>query len=109
MFKNLNFEKLSRTLTTEQIQWKFNPLAATWWGGFWERLNGILKRLLRRTLKRSCLDYEEMLTVLLDCEAVINSRPITFLSETKQDILPITPSMFLQEIKEIGVLDFFFR
>lgn len=46
-----------------------------------------------------------MLTVLLDCEAVINSRPITFLSEAKQDILSITPSMFLQKIKEIGVLD----
>lgn len=105
MFKHLDFEKLSRTLATERIQWKFNPPAAAWWGGFWERLNGVLKRLLRRTLKRSCLDYEEMLTVLLDCEAVINSRPITFLSEAKQDILPITPSMFLQEIKEIGVLD----
>lgn len=68
-------------------------------------MNGVLKRLLRRTLKRSYLDYEEMLTVLLDCEAVIYYRPITFLSEAKQDILPITPSMFLQEIKEIGVLD----
>lgn len=105
MFKQLDFEKLTRTLAIEQIQWKFNPPSAAWWGGFWERLNGILKRLLRRTLKRSCLDYEEMLTVLLDCEAVINSRPITFLSESKQDVLPITPSMFLQEVKEIGVLD----
>ncbi|XP_011875207.1 PREDICTED: uncharacterized protein LOC105566088, partial [Vollenhovia emeryi] len=105
MFKQLDFEKLSRTLATERIQWTFNPPSAAWWGGFWDRLNGVLKRLLRRTLKRSCLDYEEMLTVLLDCEAVINSRPITFLSESKQDILPITPSMFLQEIKEIGVLD----
>lgn len=60
---------------------------------------------LRRTLKKSCLSYEEMLTVLLDCEAIINSRPITFMSESESEVMPLTPSMFLQEIKEIGVLD----
>ncbi|XP_070518841.1 uncharacterized protein [Cardiocondyla obscurior] len=105
MLKDLNFEKLARTLAMEQIQWKFNPPAAAWWGGFWERLNRVLKQLLRRTLKKSCLDYEEMSTVLLDCETVINARPITFLSNSEQNISPITPSMFLQEIKDIGVLD----
>ncbi|XP_076247890.1 uncharacterized protein LOC143187553 [Calliopsis andreniformis] len=105
IFKRIDFEKLARTVKVEQIEWKFNPPTAAWWGGFWERLIGILKRLLRRTLKRSCLNYEEMLTVLLDCEAVINSRPLTFMSEGKQEVVPLTPAMFLQEIKEIGVLD----
>ena len=46
-----------------------------------------------------------MLTVLLDCESVINSRPITFMSDSHNELMPLTPSMFLQEIKEIGVLD----
>ena len=105
IFKSVDFDKLASVAATKQIEWKFNPPTAAWWGGFWERLIGILKRLLRRTLKKSCLNYEEMLTVLLDCEAVINSRPITFMSE-KNEIVPLTPSMFLQEIKEIGVLDF---
>ncbi|KAK2575201.1 hypothetical protein KPH14_012609 [Odynerus spinipes] len=105
IFKLIDFQKLAKTVELERIEWRFNPLAAAWWGGFWERLNGLLKRLLRRTLKRSCLNYEEMLTVLLDCEAVINSRPITFMSNDKQEVVPLTPAMFLQEIKEIGVLD----
>ncbi|XP_043496427.1 uncharacterized protein LOC122520403 [Polistes fuscatus] len=100
-----DFEKLARTVAIDQIEWKFNPPTAAWWGRFWERLNGILKRLLRRTLRKSSLNYEEMMTVLLDCEAIINSRPITFLSENKQDLVPLTPSMFLQDTKEIGVLD----
>ncbi|XP_043492371.1 uncharacterized protein LOC122517840 [Polistes fuscatus] len=104
-FKTIDFEKLARTVAIDQIEWKFNPPTAAWWGGFWERLNGILKRLLRRTLRKSSLNYEEMMTVLLDCEAIINSRPITFLSENKQDLVPLTPSMFLQDTKEIGVLD----
>ena len=46
-----------------------------------------------------------MATVLVDCEAVINSRPLTFLSDNAHDIVPLTPLMFLQEVKEIGVLD----
>ncbi|XP_076384686.1 uncharacterized protein LOC143263817 [Megalopta genalis] len=76
-----NFEEVARVAATKQIEWKFNPPTAAWWGGFWERLIGILKRLLRRTLRKSCLTYEEMLTTLLDCEAIINNRPITFMSE----------------------------
>jgi len=37
--------------------------------------NGLMKRLLRRELEKSNLICEEMVTVLCDCEAVINSRP----------------------------------
>ena len=46
-----------------------------------------------------------MLTVLLDCESVINSRPITNMLDSNNELMPLTPSMFIQEIKEIGVLD----
>ncbi|OXU20315.1 hypothetical protein TSAR_004832 [Trichomalopsis sarcophagae] len=45
-----------------------------------------------------------MLTTLIDCEAVINSRPLTFISEGYEEAIPISPSMFLQEVKEIGAL-----
>ena len=103
--KRIDYAKLAKHLALEGIEWKFNPPSSPWWGGFFERLIGVLKRLLRRTLKKACLDYEEMLTVLLDCEAVINSRPITFLADNKQEIKPLSPSMFLQEIREVGVLD----
>ena len=46
-----------------------------------------------------------MLTILSDCEAVVNSRPLTFISDGFEEALPFSPSMFLQEVKEIGVLD----
>ena len=101
MFKSINFDKLASIAANKKIEWIFNPPTAAWWGGFWERLIGVLKRLLRRTLKKSCLNYEEMATVLVDCEAIINSRPLTFMSDNKQDVNPLTPSMFLQEINHI--------
>ncbi|XP_017889188.1 uncharacterized protein LOC108630395, partial [Ceratina calcarata] len=93
----LDYEKIAKTVAIQQIEWKFNPPSAPWWGGFWERLISVLKRLLRRTLKKTYLRFEEMMTTLTDCEAVINSRPITFLSDSQEDIMPLTPSMFLHE------------
>lgn len=50
LLRNVDFAKLSKIMSTERIEWKFNPPTAAWWGGFWERLIGVLKRLLRRTL-----------------------------------------------------------
>ncbi|XP_018343350.1 PREDICTED: uncharacterized protein LOC108749269 [Trachymyrmex septentrionalis] len=105
LLKLVDWQKVEKFGTINKIQWRFNPPSAAWWGGWWERLIGVLKRLLRRILKKACLSYEEMLTVLYDCEAVINSRPLTAMSDNAQDFVPLTPSMFLQEIKEVGVLD----
>lgn len=46
-----------------------------------------------------------MLTVLCDCESVINARPLTYLSDNPRDLAPITPNLFLQEIREVGLPD----
>ena len=45
------------------------------------------------------------MTVLCDCEAVINSRPLTYMSEDAEDLTPLTPAMFLQSIQQSGVID----
>lgn len=101
----LDFRKIAAAVAIGKIEWKFNPPAAPWWGGFWERLIGVLKRLLRRTLKRACLTYEEIFTVLIDCEATVNSWPITFVSDDRDDLVPLTSAHFLQEVTEVGVID----
>ena len=94
--KKIDLKRLTERMIIEQIEWRFNPPSAPWWGGFEERLLGVLKRLLRR--------YEEMMTTLADCESVTNSRPITFISDGYEKSVPLMPSMFLHEIEEIGVL-----
>ncbi|GFY56199.1 fatty acid synthase [Trichonephila inaurata madagascariensis] len=78
------------------------PPAAPWWGSFWVRLIGLLKSILRKVLGRACLS-EELVTVLCDAESLINSRPLTYLSEDPDELSAFAPSMFLQEIRETEV------
>lgn len=35
-FGPLEWEKISKHCAIEQIDWRFNPLTAAWWGGWWE-------------------------------------------------------------------------
>ncbi|XP_050309972.1 uncharacterized protein LOC126745954 [Anthonomus grandis grandis] len=106
MFSRVNFREIVEKSGVERIKWRFNPPTGSWWGGFWERLIGILKPLLRKVLGRASLSYEDLSTLICDCEAIINSRPITFVSNDPEDLTPLTPMMFLRDLTEGVVPDF---
>ena len=73
------------------IEWRFNIERAPWWGGIFERLIKSTKRCLRKTIGRAALSYDELHTIITEVEAVVNSRPISYLSA--QDLEePLTPS-----------------
>ncbi|XP_055933002.1 uncharacterized protein LOC129963023 [Argiope bruennichi] len=100
----VDWQKIKSDTSVSRIQWKFIPPSSPWWGGFWERLIGLMKTILRKVLGKACLKYEELSTILCDCENVINSRPITYVSEDLE-LQPLTPAMFLRDLKESGVPD----
>ncbi|XP_035204985.1 uncharacterized protein LOC118179932 [Stegodyphus dumicola] len=100
----LDWNRIQKHGVVNSIDWKFNPPTAAWWGGWWKRLIRILKDLLKRVLGKAHLNYEEMATALADCESVINSIPLTYISEVDV-IKPISPWMFLQDIHECSVPD----
>ncbi|GFS59013.1 integrase catalytic domain-containing protein [Trichonephila clavipes] len=56
--QNIDWEKIENFTSEKTISCKFNPLAAPWWDGFWERLIGLLKSILRKVLGRACLSEE---------------------------------------------------
>ena len=40
--------------------------------------NGAVKRILRKILKKQKLNYDELLTFVIEVEGVINSRPLCY-------------------------------
>ena len=64
---------------------------ASWWGGFFEICVKLVKRPLRKVLGNAKLTYEQLETVLVEIEGVLNSRPLTYVYDEIDD-LPLTPS-----------------
>ncbi|UYV71063.1 hypothetical protein LAZ67_8001573 [Cordylochernes scorpioides] len=103
--KKIDFSRLKCDPTLKNITWKFITPGAPWWGGWWERLIGMMKQLLFRILGQTSLGYEELSTVMCDVESLMNTRPLTYLTEESEDLAPLTPSLFLHEVREVGVPD----
>ena len=89
--KTFKEQSLKRYLLARNIQWKFNVPRASWWGGFWEIMVKSVKRCLKKVLGNARLTFEEMDTILIEVEGVLNSRPLTYIhSELEEE--PLTPS-----------------
>ena len=65
-------------MANEKIHWQFNFSRAPWWGGQFERLVGLVKRTLYKSIGNSCLSWDELQDVLLDIEVTLNNRPLGY-------------------------------
>ncbi|XP_017474508.1 PREDICTED: uncharacterized protein LOC108365073 [Rhagoletis zephyria] len=83
------------------IKWKYIPERAAWWGGFWERLVKSVKLALKAAVGKSLLDYDNLSTLLAEVECIVNSRPLTYISQNFNDLQPLSPSKFLNDCKSI--------
>ena len=72
-------------------EWRFIVERSPWRSGWWERLLRSVKEPLRKVLGKALLSYQELATVLSRIEAVINSSPLTTVSDDVRDLTPITP------------------
>lgn len=71
-------EEVRAHLQSNRIDWRFILERAPWWGGFYERMIGTVKRCLRKALGNAKLNADELVTVLTELEATLNSRPLTY-------------------------------
>ncbi len=91
----LDKTKITDFATTHQIQWTFNPPAAPHMGGAWERLVRSAKEVMYGLIKNYVLTDDQLLTLLTEVEHILNSRPLTHLSEDVTDLDPLTPNHIL--------------
>ncbi|XP_030750174.1 uncharacterized protein LOC115877962 [Sitophilus oryzae] len=81
--------------TEQKICWHFIPARAPNFGGIWEAGVKSLKFHLKRVVGEAHLSYEDFATVLIQIEAILNSRPICPISPSPDQLNPLTPAHFL--------------
>ncbi|XP_037037370.1 uncharacterized protein LOC119075084 [Bradysia coprophila] len=106
LFGKLDWNKIQATFHVHRIQWIFIPPASPWWGGFWERLIRSLKEYLRKILGQSKLNKVQLDTTLAFVESLLNNRPLTYVSEDQDDLTPLTPAAFIQDISQTEFPEF---
>jgi len=94
------FNKKTQTATqqfcaADFIRFHFIPLRAPHFGGLWKAAVKSAKGLLNRTFVSTKFTYEELLTVVVEMEAILNSRPFTPMSSDRNDPSSLTAGHFL--------------
>ncbi|CAK1595311.1 unnamed protein product [Parnassius mnemosyne] len=79
----------------KKIEFKTIPPYSSHFGGLWEAGVKSVKYHLRRILTLAHPTYEEMTTLMVQIEAILNSRPLTPLSTDPSDLSCLTPAHFL--------------
>ena len=72
--------QMPEKLSTYEIDWRFNPPAASHMGGVWERMVRSVKTCLQAVVGRQLLTDDVLLTVFAEVEHMVNSRPLTYVS-----------------------------
>ena len=88
-------EKIINFTTSRKIKWTFNPPSAPHMGGAWERLVRSSKEVMYGLVKDHVLTDPQLYTLLTEAEMIINSRPLTHLSDDINDLEPLTPNHVL--------------
>ncbi|XP_011884091.1 PREDICTED: uncharacterized protein LOC105571233 [Vollenhovia emeryi] len=86
---------ISELMADYEIEWNFIPAYSPHFGGLWEAGVKSVKHHLKRVAANALLTFEEFYTLLVQVEAVLNSRPLTPLSSNPDDLSPLTPAHFL--------------
>lgn len=87
--------KLQTAVQQKGIEWIYNPPAASHFGGVWERLIKQVKQTLLALTKQQTLDDESLHTFMCEVKAIINSHPLTSMSDSPNDLEPLTPNHLL--------------
>jgi len=91
----ISSDDLSMKFARKGIDWSFNPPLAPHFGGSFEVMVKAAKKALYFVLKTANCTDEELTTAFTKAEFLINSRPLTYISNNPLDEEVLTPNHFL--------------
>ena len=95
--EEMDHREIRTKLKKENIDWIFNPPAASRMGGVWERQIRTTRKILAGLMEEygHCLDEESFRTLICEVEAINNSRPLTAVAGEPNDLQPLSPNHIL--------------
>ena len=93
--------RINKVMAEARIEWKFNPPLASHMGGAWERQIRSIRRVFAGLTQEQVLTDEGLSTLMCMTEAIINSRPLTPVSDDPRDPEALTPNhlLLLRQVK----------
>ena len=101
----LKDESVQSYVAQEEIGWKWVTEYSPWKGGFYERLVGIAKRACKKALGKCSVNKEQLNTLLVEVEAVMNTRPLVYIGDDINSEEALTPAHFLGTNCKLGLPD----
>ena len=86
---------VSEFCSVNKIAWKFIAPRAPWQGGFYEIMIKLVKNCLRKVLYKKKVSLAELETIIIEIQARINNRPLTYVDNDRSKLEILTPSRLL--------------
>ena len=99
-------ESVTSFLAKEAIKWNYIPEFSPWMGGLYERLVGIVKSSMRKSIGRLCLTTIQLQTLVKEIEAIVNTRPLVYVDQDVNEPIVLTPAHFLGGNTMLGTPEF---
>lgn len=86
---------MAETFTNTTTKWVFIPPSAPHMGGSWERMVRSVKVAMEAANGGRRLDDEGLITLAVEAEGIVNSRPLTYLPLDSEEAEALTPNHFI--------------
>ena len=79
-------------LSDKGVSWVFCPIGDPHFNGYCERHLGILKSIMKKSVKNRLLTLDQLMTVASYAQAVFNERPLCVMDNNDINFVPLTPN-----------------